>query len=50
MTQVSAISEKITTFRQLEQTLGLSLSEDPDFLTEWMAALPALAESESQIR
>lgn len=42
MTQILAISESITTFRQVEQKLGLSLSDDPDFFLEWTTALPAL--------
>ena len=49
MTQISAITEKITTFRQLEQTLGLSMSQDSSFFTEWMVQLPALTEAE-QVR
>ncbi|MEL7144292.1 MAG: hypothetical protein AAGL08_19010 [Cyanobacteria bacterium J06573_11] len=49
MIQVSAISEKITTFRQLEQNLGLLLSEDPNFFTEWMATLPDLTDAD-QVR
>ncbi len=46
MTQILAISEKITTFRQVEQKLGLSLSDDPDFFLEWNEALPELKASE----
>ena len=42
MTQILAISESITTFRQVEQKLGLSLSDEPDFFLEWSAELPSL--------
>ena len=46
MTQALAISEAITTFRQLEQKLGLRLSESPDFFQEWLEDLPDLGEIE----
>lgn len=42
MTQILAISESITTFQQVEQKLGLSLSDDPNFFLEWTTALPDL--------
>ena len=42
MSQVLAISENITTFRQVEQKLGLFLSDEPDFFSEWSEELPAL--------
>ena len=42
MAQVLAIAEGITTFRQVEQKLGLSLSNDPDFFEEWRETLPDL--------
>jgi hypothetical protein len=42
MAQILAISESITTFRQVEQKLGLSLSDDPDFFLEWSRDLPRL--------
>lgn len=46
MTQILAISESITTFRQVEQKLGLSLSDDPDFFLEWTEKLPELEAAE----
>jgi len=50
MTQISAISEAITTFRQVEEKLGLSLSSDSNFFQEWDEALPELtAESQSRL-
>jgi hypothetical protein len=36
MTSVVAIAEGITTFRQVEEKLGLTLSGDRSFFTEWM--------------
>ncbi|MEQ8970042.1 MAG: type I restriction endonuclease subunit R [Coleofasciculus sp. C1-SOL-03] len=41
-----AIGEAITTFRQVEEKLGLTLTEDSQFFTEWMAELPTLSEAE----
>ncbi|MEH1770630.1 type I restriction enzyme HsdR N-terminal domain-containing protein [Nostoc sp.] len=46
MTTSIAIAEKITTLRQVEEKLGLKLSGDTQFFTEWMADLPALSEAE----
>lgn len=46
MTTSIAIAEKITTLRQVEEKLGLILSGDSQFFTEWMADLPALSETE----
>lgn len=46
MTQISAISEHITTFRQVEQKLGLLLSDEPNFFVEWREALPDLTVTE----
>jgi hypothetical protein len=46
MTISIAIAEKITTLRQVEEKLGLRLSGDSQFFTEWMADLPALSEAE----
>jgi len=46
MTQVLATSENITTFRQVEQKLGLSLSDDPEFFLEGTQALPDLTAAE----
>lgn len=46
MTTSIAIAEKITTLRQVEEKLGLRLSGDSQFFTEWMADLPALSEAE----
>jgi hypothetical protein len=36
MTNILAIAEGITTFRQVEEKLGLSLSNDQAFFTEWL--------------
>ncbi|MEH2318498.1 type I restriction endonuclease [Nostoc sp.] len=41
-----AIAEKITTLRQVEEKLGLTLSGDSQFFTEWMVDLPLLSEAE----
>ncbi|BAB77137.1 type I restriction endonuclease (plasmid) [Anabaena sp. FACHB-709] len=46
MTTSIAIAEKITTLRQVEEKLGLTLSNDHQFFTEWMADLPVLSETE----
>lgn len=46
MTQILAISESITTFRQVEEKLGLSLSDEPNFFPEWQAAFPNLEVAE----
>ncbi|BAZ33771.1 hypothetical protein NIES4074_62850 (plasmid) [Cylindrospermum sp. NIES-4074] len=46
MTTTIAIAEKITTLRQVEEKLGLTLSSESKFFTEWMADLPALSEAE----
>jgi hypothetical protein len=46
MTTSFAIAEEITTFRQVQEKLGLSLSEDRQFFTESMSELPPLAEFE----
>jgi hypothetical protein len=46
MTRSLAIGEDITTFRQVQEKLGLILTEDRQFFTEWMAELPALSEAE----
>ena len=46
MTQILAISEDITTFRQVEVKLSLTLAEDRQFFTEWMDELPSLSELE----
>lgn len=46
MTKILAISEDITTFRQVEVKLGLTLAEDRQFFTEWMDELPLLSELE----
>ncbi|EDX86411.1 hypothetical protein S7335_4115 [Synechococcus sp. PCC 7335] len=44
--QILAVSESITTFRQVEQKLGLSLSDEPDFFLEWSGDLPSLTTAE----
>jgi hypothetical protein len=46
MTTNLAIAENITTFRQVEEKLGLTLAEDSQFFTEWMTDLPPLNELE----
>jgi hypothetical protein len=46
MTNTLAIAEDITTFRQVEEKLGLTLSLDRQFFTEWLAELPVLTEAE----
>ncbi len=46
MTTSIAIAEKITTLRQVEEKLGLTLSGDKQFFTEWMGDLPGLSEAE----
>ncbi|GAP94049.1 type I restriction endonuclease [Leptolyngbya sp. NIES-2104] len=45
MVNVLAISESITTFRQVEEKLGLTLSANPAFFTEWLNDLPPLSEA-----
>ncbi|MGD1897962.1 MAG: hypothetical protein ACFB16_13530 [Phormidesmis sp.] len=48
MTQILAISEAMTTFRQVEEKLGLYLSDDPAFFPEWsedLSDLPAAVRS-----
>lgn len=40
MTNILAITEGITTFRQVEEKLGLTLSGDRSFFTEWMNEQP----------
>ena len=46
MTEILAIAEEITTFRQVEDKLGLRLAEDRQFFTEWMEQMPVLTEFE----
>jgi hypothetical protein len=46
MTKSIAIAEDITTFRQVEEKLGLTLTDDSEFFTEWMTELPTLSEAE----
>lgn len=46
MTKFLAISEEIKTLRQVEKKLGLTLTEDTEFFTEWMDELPPLSELE----
>jgi len=46
MTNVVAITEAISTFRQVEEKLGLRLAEDRQFFLEWMEALLPLSDSE----
>lgn len=46
MTNTLAIAEGITTFRQVEEKLGLTLSSDRSFFTEWMDEQLELTEIE----
>ncbi|MEO0684375.1 MAG: type I restriction endonuclease [Cyanobacteria bacterium J06649_11] len=46
MTTNIAIAENITTLRQVEEKLGLKLSDERQFFTEWMAAKTPLSEAE----
>jgi hypothetical protein len=46
MTNILAISENITTFRQVQEKLGLSLNEERDFFCEWTGELPELTDGE----
>ena len=46
MTQILAIAEAVTTFSQVEEKLGLSLSEDPTFFQEWSVELSELSVAE----
>lgn len=46
MTNILAIAEGITTFRQVEEKLGLILSNDRAFFTEWMDEQPELPDIE----
>ncbi|MUG94616.1 hypothetical protein F7734_20485 [Scytonema sp. UIC 10036] len=41
-----AIAEDITTFGQVQEKLGLTLTEDSQFFTEWMTEQPVLSEQE----
>ena len=46
MTNTLAISEDIKTFRQVQEKLGLTLSEDREFFTEWMVEQSALTDAD----
>ena len=46
MVKALAIAEAVTTFRQVEEKLGLMLSDDPNFFQEWNEDLPDLSETE----
>jgi hypothetical protein len=46
MTNVLAIAESISTFRQVEEKLGFLLAEDRQFFLEWMEAAIVLTEFE----
>ncbi len=41
-----AVTENITTFRQVQEKLGLTLTENSQFFTEWITELPPLSEIE----
>lgn len=49
MAQVVAITEQMTTLKQVEQRFGLERTTDPQFFTEWFADLPDLTEQERSI-
>jgi hypothetical protein len=46
MTTLLAITDDIKTLGQVETKLGITLSEDADFFTEWLAAKGELAETD----
>lgn len=46
MTLTLAVTDGITTFHDCEEKLGLTLTRDNDFFTEWMTELPALSQAE----
>ncbi len=46
MTTNVAIAENITTLTQVEEKLGLKLSDERQFFNEWIAAKPQLSEAE----
>ncbi len=46
MTRSLAIAEDITTFGQVQEKLGLILTEDSQFFTEWMTEQPVLSAQE----
>lgn len=46
MTQSLTITDDITTFRDCEEKLGLTLTRDTEFFTEWMTELPVLSQAE----
>ncbi|MCC5636225.1 hypothetical protein LC593_10215 [Nostoc sp. CHAB 5844] len=50
MARSIAIAEEFTTFHQVEEKLGLSLSEDSQFFFDLMVELPALSEAERNFR
>lgn len=46
MTTFLAITDEIKTLGQVETKLSITLAEDPDFFTEWLAATGELAETD----
>lgn len=46
MTISLAIAKDITTFRQVQEKLGLALTEDSQFFTEWLAETSGLSQAE----
>jgi hypothetical protein len=46
MTTLLAITDEIKTLGQVETKLGITLTEDPGFFTEWLAATAELAETD----
>jgi predicted type IV restriction endonuclease len=44
MTQFLATSDEITTFRQVEEKLGMTLTDDRQFFLEWMEIFPPLSD------
>jgi hypothetical protein len=46
MTTLLAITDEIKTLGQVETKLGITLTDDPGFFTEWLAATAELAETD----
>lgn len=48
MAQVLAISEQVTTLAQIQEKLGLNLTTNNQFFTEWLEPLPELTDIEKE--
>lgn len=46
MVQTVAVTKAITSLREVQETFGLSRTDDPEFFTEWLDALPELSRQE----